>query len=175
MKIEELVKEYEIFEKDGMIGTRKAPKIPEKRDALLNKMRNHKAEILQYIREEEARRHAEYERRENNFKSIPGVREIQEARNEFAQWHYDFNKAMDSEDGASVFRACPQNPKEIEAKYPDAVFALEMERLSNSANYEIASYAGNAYEMLCEGNPIDEVRAYYEKENKAFVERHMWD
>lgn len=175
MKIEELVKKFEIFEKDGKIGTYKAPDNPEERASLLDEMRRNKAEILDYIRSEKEKLRAEFERKEQIFNSIPGVVEIQNARNEYYQWHYEFNKAMESEDGAGVFRACPPNPGEIEEQYPDAVFALEMKRQKNSANYEIASYTGKAYEMLRDGQPIDVVKAYYEAENKAFIERHMWD
>lgn len=36
----------------------------------------------------------------------------------------------------------------IEKEYPAAIFALKVEHERDSANYEVASYAGKAYEAL---------------------------
>ena len=39
----------------------------------------------------------------------------------------------------------------IEKEYLAAIFALKVEHERDSANYEVASYAGKAYEALCNG------------------------
>lgn len=41
----------------------------------------------------------------------------------------------------------------IEKEYLAAIFALKVEHERDSANYEVASYAGKAYEALCNGEP----------------------
>ena len=69
----------------------------------------------------------------------------------------------------------------IEKEYPAAIFALKVEHERDSANYEVASYAGKAYEALCNGEPWEKVKAAYEIDEEEFVERkrligsfHSW-
>lgn len=59
----------------------------------------------------------------------------------------------------------------IEKEYLAAIFALKVEHERDPANYEVASYAGKAYEALCNGEPWEKVKAAYEIDEEEFVER----
>lgn len=133
-----------------------------------------KPEILAYWDAEAERLAAERHRKNEIFYAIPGVRELSDARKEWAEWNRAFNEAMDRGDGF-----IPSKPKsDIEAleKNDLAVWALQTKREAlNSANYEIRAIGERAYEALRNGEDPETVKAAYDAEKAAFVERHQWD
>ena len=137
----------------------------------------HKAEILAYLKREEEKKKEEYLRKTSFFESIPGVKEIRKAREEWRDYQFEFQRAFERGTGRY-----PDSPsidaagiKKLEEQYPEAVFALDMEYKKGSANYELAGIAEKAYNALCNGEAWEAVKKQYDKDNDEFVLRHVWD
>lgn len=108
------------------------------------------------------------------FYSIPGVRELADARAEWSQWQRDFNAAMDREDGIVPRR--PQSDIQSLEQNQLAVWALRVKREAlYSENYEISSIGKRAYEALRDGENPEAVKETYDAEMQAFAERHQFD
>lgn len=63
----------------------------------------------------------------------------------------------------------------LEAKYPDAAFALEIVSNLFFPESELAAIHMKAYSAILDGASIPEVRFRYEKEMEAYHQRHLWD
>ena len=115
-----------------------------------------------------------YQERLKTFWSIPGAKELRDARAEWLEYRRACNSAWENE--STRWPRKPSSDVEaLEKKYPAAVFALYVAYERDSANYEIAGYANRAYEALCNGEPWETVKAAYDADKKEFVDRHMWD
>lgn len=168
-EIAEMIAKYAITETlDGRIRVSNTRIVT---DEIYKQLISVKPEILAYFADERAER----EHRRQTFEEIPGVKELRTARAEWKEWRIDYDEAW--ERGEGRYPAAPQSDvAAIAAKYPAAVFALKVEgeRLY-SANYELTAIASKAYDALCSGEPYEQVRAAYDADTDAFVERHIWD
>lgn len=171
--IRKMVEKYEI--KDNRDGRIRAYHV--KTDEEKKQIGEHKAEILAYLKREEEKKKEEYLRKTSFFESIPGVKEIQKAREEWRDYQFEFQRAFERGTGRY-----PDSPsidaagiKKLEEQYPEAVFALDMEYKKGSANYELAGIAEKAYNALCNGEAWEAVKKQYDKDNDEFVLRHVWD
>lgn len=171
--IRKMVEKYEI--KDNRDGRIRAYHV--KTDEEKKQIGEHKAEILAYLKREEEKKKEEYLRKTSFFESIPGVKEIRKAREEWRDYQFEFQRAFERGTGRY-----PDSPsidaagiKKLEEQYPEAVFALDMEYKKGSANYELAGIAEKAYNALCKGEAWEAVKKQYDKDNDEFVLRHVWD
>lgn len=171
--IRKMVEKYEI--KDNRDGRIRAYHV--KTDEEKKQIGEHKAEILAYLKREEEKKKEEYLRKTSFFESIPGVKEIRKAREEWRDYQFEFQRAFERGTGRY-----PDSPsidaagiKKLEEQYPEAVFALDMEYKKGSANYELAGIAEKAYNALCNGKAWEAVKKQYDKDNDEFVLRHVWD
>lgn len=171
--IRKMVEKYEI--KDNRDGRIRAYHV--KTDEEKKQIGEHKAEILAYLKREEEKKKEEYLRKTSFFESIPGVKEIRKAREEWRDYQFEFQRAFERGTGRY-----PDSPsidaagiKKLEEQYPEAVFALDMEYKNGSANYELAGIAEKAYNALCNGEAWEAVKKQYDKDNDEFVLRHVWD
>ena len=171
--IRKMVEKYEI--KDNRDGRIRAYHV--KTDEEKKQIGEHKAEILAYLKREEEKKKEEYLRKTSFFESIPGVKEIRKAREEWRDYQFEFQRAFERGTGRY-----PDSPsidaagiKKLEEQYPEAVFALDMEYKKASANYELAGIAEKAYNALCNGEAWEAVKKQYDKDNDEFVLRHVWD
>ncbi|WP_419577308.1 hypothetical protein [Roseburia hominis] len=171
--IRKMVEKYEI--KDNRDGRIRAYHV--KTDEEKKQIGEHKAEILAYLKREEEKKEEEYLRKTSFFESIPGVKEIRKAREEWRDYQFEFQRAFERGTGRY-----PDSPsidaagiKKLEEQYPEAVFALDMEYKKGSANYELAGIAEKAYNALCNGEAWEAVKKQYDKDNDEFVLRHVWD
>ena len=79
-----------------------------------------------------------------------------------------------------VFRAIPgmdallQNPA-LEAKFPEAAFALEMANSLSTGDNEQNAIHQRAYLAILHGESIAAVQYRYKLDMERYVERHMWD
>lgn len=172
-KHQKMVEKYEI--KDNRDGRIRAYHV--KTDEEKKQIGEHKAEILAYLKREEEKKKEEYLRKTSFFESIPGVKEIRKAREEWRDYQFEFQRAFERGTGRY-----PDSPsidaagiKKLEEQYPEAVFALDMEYKKGSANYELAGIAEKAYNALCNGETWEAVKKQYDKDNDEFVLRHVWD
>ena len=171
--IRKMVEKYEI--KDNRDGRIRAYHV--KTDEEKKQIGEHKAEILAYLKREEEKKKEEYLRKTSFFESIPGVKEIRKAREEWRDYQFEFQRAFERGTGRY-----PDSPsidaagiKKLEEQYPEAVFTLDMEYKKGSANYELAGIAEKAYNALCNGEAWEAVKKQYDKDNDEFVLRHVWD
>lgn len=122
-------------------------------------------------REEAARIGREREARRN---SIPGVKLIEKARDEWHKWHDDMVRAIDDGDGIR-----PPEPQvdieELKEQYPQAAAMLKAESYSRSTNYAKASAGSKARERIIDGENYTQVIAEMEQEWTDYCRKHMWD
>lgn len=171
-EIQKTIEYYDLYDpKDGRLLIRKNfTKTQEE----LEKIKAAKPEILAYFAAERETFSAELRRKEETFRAIPGVKEVSEARAEWAEFWRKFNSAMDSESSILPVRPA-SNLKAIEAANPLAVWALKVASESTGCNFKIAEIAGRAYDALCAGENPEEVKATYDSEIAEYTQQHLWD
>ncbi|MBQ7801506.1 MAG: hypothetical protein IJ375_04175 [Oscillospiraceae bacterium] len=64
---------------------------------------------------------------------------------------------------------------ELEARYPDAAFALRTANSLFAGDHEQNTIHQKAYSAILHGDSISNVRFRYDRDMDAYVQRHMWD
>ena len=75
----------------------------------------------------------------------------------------------------SLLRARPDETAAMEARYPDAAFALRTANELFHHDRELSLITQRAYFSILDGENIASVRHRYNKEMDLYVQRHMWD
>lgn len=172
-EIKEMIKKYDI--KDAGNGKLRCCNM-ELAKMEMGAIKAAKPEILAYFATERQALADKMAAEEKAFEAIPGIKEIKNIRNAWAAWHKEFNRRMDDELLSCVSKAAPEiKVADVEAKYPEAVFALKVDAERYGANYDIAVIAEKACQSIITGQPISEVKAAYDAEMEAFANRNMWD
>lgn len=114
------------------------------------------------------------EHRQNLRDAIPGLKELEAAKEEQAAYREAFSRAMDSGDG--IYPAKPKSdPAELSAQYPMAAAMLRAESYSRAANYRKASAGRKAVERILDGEDWEKVINDMETEWNKAASEHMWD
>lgn len=74
-----------------------------------------------------------------------------------------------------LLQATPAEKAEVEAKYPDAVFAVLIASSLFNHNRELSQINQRAYFSILNGENIADVRFRYDRETDEFWKKHMWD
>ena len=74
-----------------------------------------------------------------------------------------------------LLQASPARREEVEAQYPDAVFAVVIASSLFNHNRELSEIAQRAYFSILNGENISSVRFAYDKATDEYWKRHMWD
>ena len=74
-----------------------------------------------------------------------------------------------------LLQAAPSEKAEVEAKYPDAVFAVVIASSLFNHNRELSEITQKAYFSILNGENIASVRFAYDKATDEYWKRHMWD
>ena len=74
-----------------------------------------------------------------------------------------------------LLRANGDQRPELEAKYPDAVFALQIISNPFVNDREVGAIRMEAYAAILDGKAIADIRYRYERQMDAYVARHNWD
>lgn len=74
-----------------------------------------------------------------------------------------------------LLQAKPSEAVTIEAKFPDAVFALQTANSLFNHNRDLSVITQRAYFSILNGENISEVRFRYDREMTEYWKRHMWD
>ncbi|MBR3972653.1 MAG: hypothetical protein IKJ99_01720 [Oscillospiraceae bacterium] len=74
-----------------------------------------------------------------------------------------------------LMQASPAQKDEIEAMYPDAVFAVEIASSLFNHNRELSEITQKAYFSILNGDSISSVRFRYNRETDQYWKEHMWD
>ena len=72
-------------------------------------------------------------------------------------------------------RAAPESVPELEAKYPDAAFALMIANNLFVGDREQNEIHQRAYTAILNGESIIGVRFQYDYDLESYLLRHMWD
>ena len=74
-----------------------------------------------------------------------------------------------------LLQASPAQKAEVEARYPDAVFAIVIASSLFNHNRELSEIIQKAYFSILNGENIASVRFAYDKATDEYWKRHMWD
>ena len=74
-----------------------------------------------------------------------------------------------------LLQASPTEKPEVEAQYPDAVFAVAIASSLFNHNRELSEITQKAYFSILNGENIASVRFAYDKATDEYWKRHMWD
>ena len=74
-----------------------------------------------------------------------------------------------------LVKAHPGERSDLEARYPDAAFALRTADELFHHDRELSLINQRAYFSILEGECIANVRHRYNKDMSLYVENHMWD
>lgn len=171
-EIKDMIQKYHIV--DGHNGKLRVPSSLTPSDG--ERIKAAKADILKYFESVKASAAQIAERELATFESIPGLIELRDARMRWAEWYKEFKRRMEDEMLSNVIPTAPKDDlKALEATYPEAVFALCIEKERNSANYEIAEIASEAYKNIMSGVPIPQCKEKYDDAMRDFCNRKMWD
>lgn len=168
----------EILEHSGarfsMIGDKMAVS---PRDKAVKLVKAHPAEMQEIkaaLMSEEAEERETAERRRNFRDAIPGLKELEIAREEHAAYREAFARAVDSGDG--IYPAKPKSdPEELSARYPMAAAMLQAESYSRASNDRKASAGRKAVERILDGEDWEKAISDMEAEWKETVSEHMWN
>lgn len=147
------------------------------RDKAVKLLKAHPAEMQEIkaaliAEKTEERETAEY--RQNLRDAIPGLKELEAAKEEQAAYREAFSRAMDSGDG--IYPAKPKSdPAELSAQYPMAAAMLRAESYSRATNSRKASAGRKAVERILNGEAWEKVISDMEIEWSAATSEHMWD
>ena len=171
----------EILEHSGLSFTLMGDKMAvSPRDKAVKLLKAHPAEMqeikaaLMAEEAEEAEERETAERRRNFRAAIPGLKELEAAKEEQAAYREAFSRAIYSGDG--IYPHKPKSdPAELSAQYPMAAAILRAESYSHAANYHKASAGSKAVERILDGEDWEKAVSDMEAEWKEAVSEHMWD
>lgn len=147
------------------------------RDKAVKLVKTHPAEMQEIkaaLLAEEAEERETAERRQNLRDAIPGLKELEAAKEEQAAYREAFARAVDS--GNGIYPAKPQSdPAELSTQYPMAAAMLRAESYSYAANYRKASAGRKAVERILDGEDWEKVISDMEHEWRNATLEHMWD
>lgn len=147
------------------------------RDKAVKLVKAHPAEMQEIkaaLMAEEAEERETAERRRDFRAAIPGLKELEAAREVQATYREAFTRAVDSGDG--IYPAKPKSdPTELSERYPMAAAMLHAESYSRAANYRKASAGRKAVERILDGDDWEKAVSDMEAEWKEAVSEHMWD
>ena len=75
----------------------------------------------------------------------------------------------------ALLQAPPEKADALQAKYPDAAFALMTAANLFTGDREQCAIHQEAYFSILKGENLKNIRFRYEKEMDAYVREHMWD
>ena len=75
----------------------------------------------------------------------------------------------------ALLQAPPEKADALQAKYPDAAFALMTAANLFTGDREQCAIHQEAYFSILKGENLKNIRFRYEKERDAYVREHMWD
>jgi hypothetical protein len=172
-EIENLIYKYNIKDNGNETLTASFPKGRKPSASEIETLKAAKAETLAYF----AGIKAEKENRERKIAAIEGIKEIENARSEWEEYHYRFNKMMDDEfnDGANPPRKPKSDINELRVKYPKAAAYLKAQGFMQSSNVDKYSAGKKALERIINGENYEIVIAEMESEWSKAATEAAWN
>lgn len=138
-------------------------------------MKNHKSEIMQYIKDAEAAKKAAAEERRRKIDAIEGLQEICDARADLSRWHDEFNRSFRDVGGMGVRQKPEYDFAAMYEKYPRAAAYLKAESYEYASHYVKSEAGKKAKERIINGDEPGTVIEEMEAEWKAYCDEHIWD
>lgn len=169
MELEELIEKYRITLSGENLRLLESGNVVD-----IDIIRKNKKEIIAILKERIAmkeKRNSQIEWMENH-----GVREINDAINDWDNWHYEYEKSFEHCGGLGVRPKPTSDIKALREKYPEADAYLKIKALSYSYNFEYASVGKKYLEKILD-NPssykilLDEMK----EEESKITKSHLWD
>lgn len=157
-----------IFVREGKLATK---------DNALDELKARKAEILEHLAAEAARKEAAAAERARKIDEIEGLAEIKGAEIDLAQWEMEFSSSFEGPDacGGLGVRPMPQyDIAAMKAKYPRAAAYLRAEAEAYKTNYELSAIGRRALDEVIFGD-YNTAMDTMEKEIADFSARHLMD
>ena len=172
MTISEIIDRYGIFlMPDGRIGIH----FLESGDKMFDYIKEHKQEIVDYIKAEKEREKREYEERERKIASIEGLKEIKAAIADLQDWQDEFDRSFDDVGGLGVRKKPEYDLKAMKARFPRAAAYLEAESFDFSSNYNKSKAGRKAKERILNGEDYVSAIADMKNEWDAYIKERMFD
>ena len=178
MELREIVKKYGVSLYNPSAAYRAENNLPDgellyvenidllKSDNMTDFIREHKQEIIDFLKEKEAK-----------IASIPGLKEIETSEKEWRKFRYNFNDTFDSENAAGIqagLQMPDSDPAALRKKYPQADAYLQMKDLVDADNWKLSAIGDRAIEMVIDGD-WQEALEYADREQQKLADKHFWD
>lgn len=179
MTVKELINQYKITlspTDDCKIRINNVPKD----EAVVNEIKEKKAEIIEMIKADQKARDDERKRRAANVESIPGLAELKKAIADWNEWNRAFVESFEGPEAVGGMGVGPKpvDPKELmsKAEYAQAVAYLRIKTASVQHNYKLGAIGRKALDRI-EDNPADWETIYADmnKEIADYTAEHAWD
>lgn len=115
--------------------------------------------------------------RQAKIDAIPGLREIEDARDDLANWQQEFSASFDGEGGGGV-GVRPKPAYEMDAlyaRYPRAKAYLTAQDFAASENYAKSTAGQKALEAIIDGEDYERAISAMEAAWKDHIADHVWD
>lgn len=175
MKLEEIIKKYDIRYMNGNVCMEERCMKRAEKDGMLDTIKELKGETIAYFKNKEEREAQEAKEREEKIRAIEGLAEIESCRMAWSEWRAEFNDMMET---GSSFMNTPRpsmEVKELRKKYPRADAYLTALAEANKTNYEMSDIGSKAVERIINGEDYTQVLSDMKKDMKEFLDRHIWD
>ena len=136
---------------------------------------SYKQEIMNILIDEKKEKEREWREREDKINAIPGLSEIQAAKDDLERWHDEWERSFDDVGGLGVRPKPKYDFAEMNAKYPRAAAYLKAESYSLAAHDVKASAGRKALEKIVNGEDYEEALKVMEDEWSAYCDAHAWD
>lgn len=146
------------------------------RDGAIPELKERKQEILDYIKAKREEEKRACEDRKAKIASIPGLKEIEEAKRDLEKWEDEFARSFQDVGGLGVRPRPDVDLPALYEKYPIAKAYLKAESYALKTNYELSAIGKKAQERIIENHSdYEAAMADMEAELKEFTDKHMWD
>lgn len=134
----------------------------------LDFVKSHKAEIIDYLKEQE-------ERRQAKLNALEGLHELEYAKYAWRLYYSSYNRYI----AQGAEGKAPKKPevslKELVQKYPRANAYLNAQAFSSASNYHKAAIGRKAAERILNGEDYQQVITDMEQEWKDYCDETVWD
>ena len=138
-------------------------------------VKEHKAEIISYIKAAEEAERKAAEERAAKIAAIEGLAEIKAAKDDLDAWHNEFARSFADVGGLGVRRKPEHDIAALNAKYPRAAAYLRAEAYAYASHYAKSGAGKKALERIINGDDYDAAIADMEAEWQEHCNGHIWD
>lgn len=177
MTAKELIEKYELFEQNGMVGIPNMYMTGSNKESLLAEIKARKPEILEELRKKEEEARAAAAERQAKIDAIEGLKEIDDLRDAWAEYHRKFDEMMDDEynDGVNPPTPPKQKPEDLMDQYPRAAAYIKARSYAGAANFRKHAAGKKSVDRIINGEDYNKAISDMESEWTAHVRSHAWD